>query len=403
MSHRYNVMYGLKGDKAKTRQAFTMAMRRMGVSAQDRLELKRNGLKEREVKDITEYVEVQAYLTNCDVHQVGERQRWKTLHYLRRLWRWMGKTNPKTWTLETLIKCLKEQIGQDENGQWKKQNQVLELLGAFNRCFQGILPDGFSTGLKREAGELKDFWEIDEFQEFESDLEDTPEMSKRGWVALFNAQVNAGAREGTTGNTGILSLRWEDINFKTRRCRIHDKGTKGKPAIVWEQVPLDLFYWLDGWNKLMRWHEQYGRPTRGRVFPVSYEQYRHMFHNTRHRCTCRIKEDVETERPHILRRTHAQWSKRIGITLDNLCGDTGTYLHVGRYGVGWKDPKVVLQYYLTKEAWEYKEQDRKIVERLEKLKIKCPLPTLEKQIYIGDVSKFPSMDNGQIEVSNVRN
>jgi hypothetical protein len=61
---------------------------------------------------------------------------------------------------------------------------------------------------------------------------------------------------------------------------------------------------------------------------------------------------------------HGQYAKRLGVTLENLCGDTDENPSVGRYGVGWSDPKIPLRFYLTKEPYEYAEQDEMIVKRL---------------------------------------
>lgn len=392
MSRRWNKKYGLEGKaKAKTAEAFTMAMRRMGISAKKRLELKHEAMKETEVRDIEDYPEVKRYLGFSDFQQITERQKQRTLKDLRELWELMGCTDPSTWSLEgdapegrNLIACLKKHVGQNELGQWKRPHKVMMLLGAYNRTFQGYLPKGWSMGLKREAGELKDFLEFKEFNEFITNLIDTPQMSRKGWESLYKAEVNSGARGGGDANrdkarTGILSLKWENINYNTRRCKLRDKGKKGKPARLWKEIPLDLFYWINGWEALMKWHEQrYGyRPTQerhamGRCFPVSYVDYRNQFHDTRYRCNSRISQDLETMRPHILRKTHAQWCKRIGISLENLCGNPED--GIGRYGVGWDDPKVPLAYYLTPEPEEYIEQDQKIRRRLEKLQAKGILP-----------------------------
>ncbi|MGD8507173.1 MAG: hypothetical protein PVF15_11005 [Candidatus Bathyarchaeota archaeon] len=70
-------------------------------------------------------------------------------------------------------------------------------------------------------------------------------------------------------------------------------------------------------------------------------------------------------KPHVFRKTHGQYAKRIGVSLENLCGQTNSSPCVGRYGVGWDDPKVPLVYYLTAEPDEYAEQDQKIEKRLE--------------------------------------
>lgn len=387
MATLYNEKYGLKeGErkkhlKPKSPDAFRKAYRRMGVTPKKRLEIAHEALKDKEIKDILEYEEVQAYLGFSTLHQIGKRQKRRTTRNLRKLWEMMNKTNPRTWTLDpnapndvNLINALKHHIGQDDRGQWNQQNRILQLLGAYNRTFVGQLPKNWSVGLKRPAGELKDFYEPDEYAEFESNLKDTQKISREGQASMYSSQVNMGSREGTLLYTGILSLRWEDINYTTRRTKIHEKGKRGKPAILWVNVPLDLFPWLHGWEKLERWHEQcFGyKPTSsrhatGRVYPIPYDHYLDIFHDTRHRCTSRIREDTETLKPHILRKTHAQWAKRIGVTLENICGDTTTSPQEGRYGVGWSDPKVPLQYYLTKEPWEYEEQDAIITKRLQAL------------------------------------
>ena len=402
MSRIWNRKYGLEGDKEKSPDAFRKAYRRMGITPEKRLELKHEAMKETEVKDIEDYPEVKRYFGFADFQQVGKTQKEKTRRYLRMLWDMMGCTNPNTWEFDpnapedrNLLGCLKKHIGHDERGQWKQPNMVLELLGAFNRTFQGILPKGYSMGLKREAGELKDFFEFKEFEEFIENLCDTSKMSIEGWDALYKAQVNMGCREGKKGNTGIVSLKWENIDYKTRRCKIRDKGKKGKPARLWTQIPLDMFYWINGWEALMKWHEQqHGyRPTQerhatGKVFPINYGNYRIMFHNTRHRCNSRISQDLETMKPHIFRKTHAQWAKRIGVSLENLCGNTESSPCIGRYGVGWDDPKIPLKYYLTPEPDEYVEQDQKIQKRLEKLTVdvNAPLNTW-KNIAFGENAK----------------
>lgn len=386
----YNEKYPRKVNgelKPLTRQAFTMALRRLGISSDDRITLKREAEKEKEFKDIMEYEEVKRYFHYSKyVGHIGKAMINRTTKSLRTLFSWMVEgweeengehksyPNPREWNIETLGKCMEKNIGLDENGQWKNNTIILELWGAYNRCFQGRLPKGWSMGLKRPAGELKDFFEYTEFEAFIASLRDTEKMSLEGWTALYKAQVNMGCREGAKGNTGIISLKWEDINYKTKRCKIRDKGKKGKPARLWGEVPLDLFPWVKGWEALTKWHQKrYGyyptqdRRATGKVFPIAYVHYLRMFHSTRKRAGGRIGQNLETMRPHIFRKTHAQWAKRIGVTLDNLCGDTTSSPCIGRYGVGWDDPKIPLKYYLTKEVEEYIEQDMKIQRKLQRL------------------------------------
>jgi len=381
MQRLYYEKFPIK-DKRKIKKpaAFRMAMRRLNISPTRRLELKHEAMISKEIRDIEEYEEVTTYLDQAKYSSapISRDQIQETLRSLRVLWNWMseqGFPNPREWNLKNLGQCMEKKIGKTQNGQWKNKNKILRYYGAFNRCFQGRLPKGWSMGLKREAGELKDFLEYDEFASFEAALTDTSKMSLEGWMSLYPCEISMGCRGGSKGNTGIMSLRWEHINFETRRCKIRDKGKKGKPARWWVQVPLDLFPWLHSWEKLMKWHRQQGSPKSGRVYPIRYDDYLAMFHDTRHRAGGRIAEDLETMVPHICRKTHAQWGRRIGITLDNLCGDTTETPCVGRYGVGWDIADVPRKYYLTKEPWEYEEQDQAIEKRLGKLNITVSAPS----------------------------
>lgn len=386
MRDLYNEAYPIKDKgelKGKTSGAFRKAMRRLGITPEQRLKIVHEAVKSKELKDIEEYEEVKNYLDGAVFQQIGKKQINKTLVNLRQLWEWCsaeGYPDPRDWDMSLLIKVLDKRIGRDEDGQWLKRGTVLSRLGAFNRVFMGKLPKGWSMKLKRPAGELKDFLEWEELNEFIIMSEDS-ELTSEGWKALFLAQLNTGCREGTKLKTGILSLKWEDIDYKAKRCKIRDKGSKGKPARLWTQVPLDLFEWLGGWEALCRYHEQcFGyRPTQakhdtGRCFPVRYDHYLNQFHRTRERCKSRISQNLETMRPHIFRKTHGQWCKRIGVSLENICGDTSAEVSEGRYGVGWTDPKIPLKYYLTKEAYEYEEQDEKIQKRLKER----VLPQLEQ-------------------------
>lgn len=388
MSRRWNEQYR----KKKEAHVFTKAMRRLGVSAKDRLALKHEAMKDRQFKDIEEYDEVKRYVAfSKGMGQITDIQITYTLRDLRVLWDWMkdeGHPNPREWNIDVIVEVLEKHIPKDEYGRWKQRGKVYNLLGAFNRTFQGILPKGYSTGLKREAGELKDFMRIEELQEFLGNLEHGYGYHLLMWTSLYTGQVNAGAREGTTMKTGILSLKWENIDFQRRRCNIRDKGKKGHPARLWKNVPLDLFPFLHGWEALLEWHRtQFGYyPTKtrhgnGRVFPVNYDQYRIMFNDTRHKCKSRISQDLETMRPHIFRQTHAQWLCNFGVPIEWICGQFPN----GWYGVGWDDPKVLLRYYIDLGLASDKrlEIDNKMSMRMEKLSLSAPLITW-KNVAFGD-------------------
>jgi integrase len=367
----YNEKYQTKERKPKTVDAFEKAIRRMGINKDQRIEMAhQNGASS--TKDIEEYPEVKRYLLSGDMQNITNKQKKRTLADLKALYNLMGRSDPHTWKFEELAECMIKNVGKTERGnEWKQPHRVRNLLGSFNRCFQGILPKGWSMGLSGNLGEHKDFWEVEEFKRFIEGQEDTKHLSREGWQCLFSQQIERGCREGIDEKTGILSATWEQINYETRRTDQIDKGEKGHSQRLWVQVPCDLFnFWLNSWELLVKYHKQvFGyEPTQvhhgtGRMFLTYYEAYRQQFNKIRKKVGIIGKKKNS---PHILRMTHGQWCKRIGVSLENLCGDCSSTPSIGRYGVGWTDPKIPLKFYLTKEAYEYEEQDQIIVQRLQK-------------------------------------
>lgn len=309
-------------------------------------------------KDILEYQEW------FDYHRVAEDGKVQisrinhVAKILREVWQWMGQTDPHTWKYTDIINIVEQHYPKYENEQgqrvYRQQGAVKDHLGCVNTVFKGIIPENFSAGLTRTAGALKDFLNFPEMDDFLSHVEATEAMSLEGWLAEYTAMTNMGCREGTKGNTGISGLLWQDINFATKRCSLREKGHRGNAGERWEMVPLDMFSWLHGWERLMTWHEQQGKPTSGKVFPVSYKQLAEQFERTRHRCSSRIKVDDEAMRLHTFgRRTHAMYAQRLGIPLERICGKAPN----GRFGVGWKSSSILVNYYLSEEAEEIDPQE----------------------------------------------
>ena len=286
---------------------------------------------------------------------------------IRRVWKLMDKTDPHTWTYTELMKRIETQyskhINEKDQKVFEKPAAVLHLLGALNTVFKGIIPENFSADLSRPKGELKDFFTFEEFNLFIEACEGIAELSKVGWQALFKSQVNGGFREGTNGRNGILGLLWENITFCTKRCKAVEKGGRGNASRVWENVPLDLFPWLHGWESLMQFWEEQGKPTSGRVFKISYDVYLSYFHKTRHKCNGRIAGEKETFRPHIFRKTHAQWLRKLRVPLEIVAGE----FPQGIYGVGWDNIQVLKDRYSSIEPDEYEDADRKAADRMKVL------------------------------------
>lgn len=121
----------------------------------------------------------------------------------------------------------------------------------------------------------------------------------------------------------------------------------------------------------MIYHEKkFGyRPTNdrhesGNVFGVSYRAYIAQFHYTRKKCSGRIAGTKETFKPHILRKTHAQWEvSYLWLPLQDICGQFPN----GRYGVGWDNPQILLKYYVTLDAEAQEKADKQAHERMIKL------------------------------------
>ncbi len=359
-----------KQGKKVTAEAITMTIKRLGIdrkAIEQKVKLEKN-------KDIQEHHRVQDYLQSAKHSKTTRDQINRQLTNITRVWRWMGQTPPETWTYKSLTDMLETHYPMRLNKQgyeeFEQQGAVMKLLSAVSTFFPNILPEGWSGAYTREAGSLKDYFTFEEAELFINALEDTETMSQEGWQALFKSQLNIGCREGTKENTGILSLMWEDINYETRRCSLHEKGGKGKAGRIWNNLPLDLFPWLNGWLTLETYHVQkFGHvPTKdhhatGRVFPLNYDTYLKHFHATRKRCNSRISGDLETMRPHVLRRTHAQWLVKLKVPLQHICGQFPD----GYFGVGWDNPTILLKYYVTLEPDEGLEIMAKARTQMEKL------------------------------------
>lgn len=380
MKEEYETKYG----KNLTDTAFTMALKRAGITRQTRISIAKVYGEKENGRDIEAYEQVQNYILASEEARLTRGQIEATKKELRRLWELMGKTNPNTWKYDEIMAVLKEHYKkvEDDRGRivWEQPSTILGMLGAFNRCFHGILPKGWSQGLSREAGELKDFLTFKEFDAFMLNI-DAPQqkldhakteqwyraalikMPREGWDALFPTQVNLGAREGGSEETGILSLKWEDIDWKNKRCSLLEKGKRGHARRRWQNLPLDLFPWLHGFEKLLVYWDKCGRPSQGRVFPVYYGEYNAVFHNTRKACNGRIAGDKETFVPHVLRKTHAQWLVKLWTPIELICGQFPN----GYFGVGWDSPEVLLKYYITLEGEQFERAEKIQAERMEKL------------------------------------
>ncbi len=105
------------------------------------------------------------------------------------------------------------------------------------------------------------------------------------------------------------------------------------------------------------------RHEQGPAFPLVYAEYLQLFHETRRRCNGRISKDKETMRPHVLRRTHAQWLVKLWVPIEQICG----LFPDGHFGVGWDNPKILLKYYVTLEDEQRFKAEQQAIDRMKML------------------------------------
>lgn len=352
-------------EKPKSLHAYIMASKRLGIDKQQRDESLIDFQKKEVAKDIREYPQVKSYVLMAESSGIQQTQIIDQQKLLRKLWQIMGATDPTQWTYEALLSKLSEVYPQiEKNGRkvFVHPTAVRSLLGAYNTMFPGRLMKGFGSGLNvHDPGTLKDYFTFAEMQTYDSGLIGDSNLSTQGWKALFKTQVNLGCREGTTGINGILSLKWENIDYNKKRCCLVEKGGRGKAHRLWKNLPLDLFPWLDGWGRLLIFHlEKFGyipnseKHESGKVFEVAYDDYRKKFHETRLKANGRISGALDTMKPHVFRKTHAQWLVKLGYHVEQICGSFPD----GYLGVGWDNPTILLKYYVTLDLDSLEESNK---------------------------------------------
>lgn len=338
----------------KDSSTYRKALLRKGLTQDKKKEVNKALLVNQAQLDIEEYKEVKDYKANASLGGVQRSQITNQINNLRKVWELMGKTDPHTWNQTSILSKVETIIPKvlKENGseQFSKPAAVKALLSPISTMFQGILQPNWSANLCiHKAGELKDYLRFHEMETFLAHLVDTESLSLEGWQTIFRSGVNMGCREGTNGNTGILGLLWEDIDFQTMRCSLREKGHRGNAGERWEGVPLNMFPWLNNKQWFLAYWKQQGCPRKGKVFKIGYNTYNAMFHATLQKCGGRLAEDNEAMRLHTFnRRTHGQYCCRLQIPLEMICGKAP----FGRFGVGWKDPKIPVNYYLSEESEE---------------------------------------------------
>jgi len=357
-------------------QAVSQQLKRMGLGSVEREAFVIEKAKAEAGKDITDYEEVKAYISNAEMHHITDFVIKRTLKFIRLTWELMGKTDPHDWTEREVLEALKTKYPITKDAQDRRvftsPHAVCKHLSAVSTIFKNVMSEGWSKGFSREKGELVDFFDFAEFTAYDGAAENFDGMSKIGWQAADRAQINLGCREGVNEKTGLMSLLWDDIDYVARRCSLHEKGGHGKAGRVWVNLPIggQVFTWIQGWEALMEWHkERFGyypsnsQHGTGRVFPVTYDDFRENFHLQRKRAGGRIASEKETLTPHIARKTHAQWLKRLRVPMEIACGKFPD----GTFGVGWDNVNIYKDFYTRIEPDEYSEAMDKATARMKVL------------------------------------
>jgi hypothetical protein len=209
-------------------QNVSQVLKRMQLDAKARQDIIVKRAKIEAGKDISEYQEIKNYLIQSELNNTTILHVNSQKKNIRKVWELMGRTDPHTWHYEGLIAKLKTiyPVQADNRGRmvFNHPHAVENLLSAVNTMFPSILPKNWYKAFALEKHARFNYFRFDEWNAFIEAQEATLEMSRLGWQTMFTIQVNASCREGTRGKTGIVSLKWQDIDYDTKRCQIADKG-----------------------------------------------------------------------------------------------------------------------------------------------------------------------------------
>lgn len=155
---------------------------------------------------------------------------------------------------------------------------------------------------------------------------------------LIKTHITVKSREQSLLDTEWDAINWEDsfYGFPTPTITIYETKTKG--GTYWEHCPLDL--WFGSLSKELReeWERQ-GQPANGRIFKVTYEEYR--------KAWVEISEKLGKKfEAHDCRRSVGGWLRDLGLS-DLALGQYNPLSGkaYGYTGVGWENPNIYYQRY----------------------------------------------------------
>jgi len=155
---------------------------------------------------------------------------------------------------------------------------------------------------------------------------------------LIKTHITVKSREQSLLDTEWNAINWNDQYYGFPMATIMIYETKTKGGTYWEHCPLDL--WFSDLSKdLYEEWERQGKPSKGKIFNISYEDYR--------KAWIQISEKLGKKfEAHDCRRSAGGWLRDLGLSdlalgqYDPLSGKA-----VGYTGVGWENPNIYYQRY----------------------------------------------------------
>jgi integrase len=283
----------------------------------------------------------------------------KRYNACRRIWEILQKKNPENWTVDDIKIGVIPELR-------KRCKCIFHYLIAI-RSFRPDMKEKLST--KREKPKPNFEWK----RIFERMIENNGEkLNEFLEVGDFRAQlvkrlhITLGCREGTKGNTGIMGLEWNKVNWSKKTIDIFEGKTGG--GFYWIDCPLDLFG-EKTFEMLKEFWVKKGKPKEGKIFEdMEYHSYPHLQNMASLRgiyeaSAKKIGEEFGSRHitPHFARKLHASLLNNKGIPLELVAGDKP----FGVMGVGWEDLTTLKKYYLAftkSKVKENREKARHIIE-----------------------------------------
>ena len=321
-------------------------------SEAEKEEIKRLATEEEKAKaKFEDYEVVQKWMLEMEADRI--RSRHQRVGCCRRTWLILNKKNPLNWHWKEDIKFKAIPVLR------KGRKSIFQYFIAWRSFSRSAPKDSKLAELKeklstkREKGKISIAWKhvyqnivqqglVHKF--FESARIDSANPLQD--ESLVRTHVTLGCREGSRLGTeigigkqdeefigGILGLRWEKINWKTKTIDVYETKTGG--GFYWLDCPLDLLG-DTCFNMLQEYWIQCGKPKEGRIYPINYDNLKNIYARIAKALGMRIT-------PHFARKLHASLLRSKEVKLEVVAGDAPH----GIVGVGWEDLTTLKKFYIA--------------------------------------------------------